>query len=207
MEAKGAGLSLFAVLRRKAMESPSNYSKFCTLKNGLKLQIRTLNNGDHEGFVKFLEQTPKETLQFCQLDFRDQEVVNSWLDPAKAHQIISLVAMELDTKKPVASIYLKKGHNASLKVGEIQQVLVAQPLQGLGLGSLLLDSLIYLASKQNLHWLKAEVVTDLKTVTKAFESRGFKTKTILEDYFVDLQGKKYDVALMVRPLMAQEMDF
>jgi L-amino acid N-acyltransferase YncA len=77
----------------------------------------------------------------------------------------------------------------------------------MGVGSLLLDSLIYLAHKENLHWIKAEVVTELKSVTKAFESRGFKIKAFLEDYFTDLQGRMYDVALMMRPLLEEKVDF
>ena len=189
------------------MESPFDYSNIFKLKNGMKLLIRSLNNGDHEEFAKFIQQTPEEILQFCRLNIKDQDVVSSWLDPTKAHRGIPLIALDLITKKPIGSIYLEKGQRAALRVGEIQQVLVAQHLQGLGLGSLLLDSLIYLASKENLHWLKAEVVTELKAVTKAFESRGFKIKAFLEDYFTDLQGRMYDVALMVRPLLEHKVDF
>jgi GNAT superfamily N-acetyltransferase len=194
-------------LRRKAMESPLNYSNICKLKNGMKLLIRTLNNGDQEEFAKFIQQTPEETLQFCKLNIKDQDVVNSLLDPTKAHRGILLIALDLVTQKPVGSIYLEKGQGPALKVGEIQQVLVAQHLQGSGLGSLLLDSLIYFASKENLHWLKAEIVTELKNVIKAFESRGFKIKTFLEDYFTDLEGRMYDVALMVRSLLEHKVDF
>jgi GNAT superfamily N-acetyltransferase len=134
-------------------------------------------------------------------------VVNSLLDPTKAHRGILLIALDLVTKKPAGSIYLEKGQGPALKVGEIQQVLVAQHLQGSGLGSLLLDSLIDFASKENLHWLKAEIVTELKNVIKAFESRGFKIKTFLEDYFTDLEGRMYDVALMVRSLLEHKVDF
>jgi GNAT superfamily N-acetyltransferase len=189
------------------MESPFHYNNICKLKNGMKLLIRSLNNGDHEEFAKFIQQTPEEILQFCKLNIKDQDVVSSVLDPTKGHRGIPLIALDLLTKKPIGSIYLEKGQGPELKVGEIQQVLVAQHLQGMGVGSLLLDSLIYLAHKENLHWIKAEVVTELKSVTKAFESRGFKIKAFLEDYFTDLQGRMYDVALMMRPLLEEKVDF
>ncbi len=166
-----------------------------------------MSNGDHEEFAKFIQQTPEEVLQFCKLNVKDQGVVNSLLNPTEAHRGIPLIALDLVTKKPIGSIYLEKGQGPALRVGEIQQVLVAEHLHGLGVGSLLLGSLIYLASKENLHWLKAEVVTELKTVTKAFESRGFKIRAFLEDYFMDLQGKMYDVVLMVRPLLEEKVDF
>jgi GNAT superfamily N-acetyltransferase len=189
------------------MESLFGYSNICKLRNGMKVLIRSLNNGDHEEFAKFIQETPKEILQFCKLNVKDKSVINSFLDPTRAHQGIPLIALDLVTKKPIGNIYLEKGQGPALKIGEIQQILVAPHLQGLGLGSLMLDSLIYFASQENLHWLKAEVVTELKSVTKAFESRGFKIKAFLEDYFTDLQGRMYDVAFMVRSLREEKVDF
>ena len=189
------------------MESLSTYLKLSTLKNGRKLQIRPLNNNDQERLEEFLQWTPHEILQFCKHDIRNWEVVNSWLDPAKAYQAISLGAIDLDNKELIGHIFLTRGQHTAAKVGEIQQILVAQNLQGLGLGSQLLDSLIYIASKENLHWLKVELVMELKHVIKAFASRGFKTRTIFEDYFTDMKGKMYDVALMLRPLVEQKEDF
>lgn len=185
----------------------ATYIKLSTLKNGLKLQIRPLDNNDQERLEKFLQWTPHELLQFCKQDMRNWEVINSWLDPTNGHRVISLVAIDLDTKKLVGHILLARGQHTAVKVGEIQQILVAPTLQGLGLGSQLLDSLIYLATKENLHWLKVEIVMELKHVIKAFESRGFRTRAILEDYFTDLQGRMHDVALMLRPLVEQKVDF
>ena len=189
------------------MGSPFDYSNICKLKNGMKVLIRSLNNGDHGEFIKFIQQTPEETLQFCKVNIRDQDVAHTWLDPGNTARGIPIIALDLVTKKLVGSIYLEKGQGAALRVGEIQHVLVAPHLQGLGLGSLLLDSLITLASKEDFHWLKVEVVTELKSVTKAFESRGFKIKAFLEEYFTDFQGRMYDVALMVRPLLDHKVDF
>ena len=189
------------------MESLVDYSNICKLKNGLKLQIRPWKNSDEEEFTKFIQQTPEEVLQFCKLNVKDEDAVNSWLDPAKVNRSIHLIALELPTKRLIGTIYLEKGQGPALKVGEVQQIIVAQDLQGLGVGTLLLDSLISLTSKENLHWLKAEVVTELKSVTKAFESRGFKIKAFLDDYFTDLQGRMYDVALMVLPLLEEKVDF
>ena len=183
------------------------YIKLSTLKNGMKLQIRPLNNNDEERLKNFLQWTPHELLQFCKQDMKSCEVINSWLDPTKGYQAISLVAIDLDSKELVGHILLTRGQHTAVKIGEIQQILVAQTLQGLGLGSQLLDSLIHLATKENLHWLKVEIVTELKHVIKAFESRGFRTRTVLEDYFTDMEGKMYDVALMLLPLVEQKVDF
>jgi len=74
------------------------------------------------------------------------------------------------------------------------------------LGSLILDGLIELAVKENLHWLKVEIVTEMKGIIKAFQSKGFKVKTILDDYFMDSKGTTVDVALMLRPLLKYDYD-
>ena len=183
------------------------YIHLSTLKNGLKLQIRPLNSNDLERLERLLQCTPKELLQFCKQDMRNKEVFNSWLDPAKIYEDISLGAIDLHNKELIGHIFLTKGQHTAAKVGEIQQILVAQTLQGLGVGAKLLDALIYVATKENLHWLKVELVTDLKHVIKGFESRGFRTRAILENYFTDLQGRMYDVALMLCPLVEQKEDF
>lgn len=91
----------------------------------------------------------------------------------------------------VASLNLQKGQQAALHVDEIQQILVAKPLQGFGLGSLMLNELIDLATKENLYLLKVEMATDLKNVIKAFQSKGFKIRATLEDYYRDDKGKTY----------------
>jgi hypothetical protein len=74
------------------------------------------------------------------------------------------------------------------------------------LGSLILDGLIELAVRENLHWLKVELITEMKKVIKAFQSKGFKIRTILDDYFIDSKGTTFDVALMLRPLIKNDED-
>jgi len=112
----------------------------------------------------------------------------------------------MPTNRVVASLNLSKGQQAAKNVGDIQQILVARPFQGLGLGSLIVDGLIEIAVKENLHWLKVEIVTEMKVIIKAFQSKGFKIKTILDDYFIDSKGTPYDVALMLRPLFKNDYD-
>lgn len=184
-----------------------NYSKFVTLKNGKRVEIRPPKAEDHLNLITFLRRAPKEQIQFCKEDFQDGQALAHWLGLNDARRSIFLIAVDLENHHPVGSINLTCGRLADHKVGEIQQIVVDFPFQGFGLGSLLLDSLIYLASKTKLNWLKAEVVTDLKALVKAFESRGFKAKTILEDYYVDKLGNTYDVALMMLPLAGNQKNF
>ncbi|MFA5111974.1 MAG: GNAT family N-acetyltransferase [Desulfobaccales bacterium] len=189
------------------MQNYVAYHQFATLTNGRKVVIRFLNGRDRVGLIQFFQAAPKEDLQFCKEDVKNPKVLDYWLKAENAQKIMALVAEDLAGKQIVASLNLYRGQHAALNVGEIQQILVARPFQGLGLGSLILDQLIDLTTKENFHWLKVEVITELKNVIKAFQSRGFRVRATLEDYFRDLQGGTYDVVLMMRNLLKEENDF
>jgi ribosomal protein S18 acetylase RimI-like enzyme len=182
------------------------YRKFVTLSNGKEVLIRSLNGQDRPGLIKFLEQAPPEDIQFCKQDVKNPMVIDTWMTQKNGHNPLTLVALDIPTNQVVASLNLAKGQQAAKNVGDIQQILVARPFQGLGLGSLILDELIELALKENLHWLRVELVTEMKGIVKAFQSKGFEVKTILEDYFIDSKGKTFDVALMLKSLLNNDND-
>jgi ribosomal protein S18 acetylase RimI-like enzyme len=189
------------------MQNYCAYRKFATLTNGKRVVIRFLNGRDRGGLIKFFQQAPQEDVQFCKEDVKNSKVVDYWLNPENSHRIMALVAEDMETKQPVATLNLYRGQQAAVNVGEIQQVFVTRPFQGLGLGSQILDELLNLASLEKLYWLKVEVVTELKHVIKAFQSRGFKIRATLEDYFRDMKGETHDVAMMTRNLLKEEEDF
>jgi len=190
------------------MQDFEAYRKFVTLRNGKEVLIRLLNGQDHSGLIKFFQQTPLEDVQFCKQDVKSPMVIDAWMNQGNCHNPLTLLALDIPTNRVVASLNLSKGQQAANKVGDIKHILVARPFQGLGLGSLILDGLIELAVKDNLHWLKVEIVTEMKEIIKAFQSKGFKIKTILDDYFIDSKETTFDVALMLRPLLKSDyLDF
>lgn len=180
------------------------YYRLGTLINGKTVMIRHLNEQDREGLINFFHKTPLEDIQFCREDVRNPRVVDSWLNSENSNRTIALIGVDLATKQIIASLNLHKGQKAALNVGDIQQILVARPFQSLGLGSLMLEELVKSASNEKLHWLKVEVVNELKNIIKAFQSKGFEIRATLEDYFMDLKGNKYDAVLMMRQLLKNE---
>jgi ribosomal protein S18 acetylase RimI-like enzyme len=188
-----------------------NYVSFHRLTNlsiGNRVLIRGLTEQDRDELMAFFHQVPAEDVQFCKQDIKNPRVMDYLLNPENSPRVISLVAVDMGSHQIVANLNVNKGQHAALHVGEIRQILVSRPLQGLGLGTLLLDKLIDLAKEDNLHWLKVEVAVEMRTVLKALQSRGFQIRAIFDDYYVDLQGRTYDVALMMRPLLMKgEKDF
>jgi len=185
------------------MEPLEAFRKIVTLSNGKEVFIRLLNGQDRSGLSKLFQQAPQEDVQFCKQDVKNPAVIDAWMNRGNSHTPLTLVALDISTSRVVACLHLRKGQQAAKTVGDIQHILVARPFQGLGLGSLIVEKLIELAPKENLHWLKIELVTERKKIIKAFQSKGFEVKTILDDYFVDSKGTLYDVALMMRPLIGK----
>ena len=188
------------------MQPIEAYRKFITLSNGKEVLIRLLNGQDRSSLIKFFQQVPLEDVQFCKQDVKSPMVIDTWMNQGNRHNPLTLVAVDMPTNQVVASLNLSKGQQAAKNVGDIQQILVARPFQGLGLGSLVLEGLIELAVKDNLHWLKVEIVTELKGIIKAFQSKGFEVKAILDDYFIDSKETTFDVALMLRSLSNNNND-
>jgi GNAT superfamily N-acetyltransferase len=176
------------------------YRKLSTLKNGKTVLVRLLNGEDRECLVKLFRDSSQEDIEFCKEDLKNPHVVDQWLNPGNTGKILSIVAIDLETKRPIAAGILNRGQQAALKVGDIQQIFVSRPFQGLGLGSLMLDELLDLASQENIHWLKAEVPIEQKHVIKSFLARDFEIRATLEDFFISKKGIPFDVALMMRPL-------
>jgi ribosomal protein S18 acetylase RimI-like enzyme len=188
------------------MQDLEVYRKFATLSNGKEVLIRLLNGQDHSGLNKLFQQAHREDVQFCKQDVKNPMVIDAWFNQTNGLRPLTVVALDMPTNQMVASLNLSKGQQSNRNVGDIQQILVARPFQGLGLGSLMLDVLIELAIKDNLHWLKVEVVTERKEIIKAFQSKGFHIQTIIDDYAIDLKGTTFDVALMMRSLVKENDD-
>jgi hypothetical protein len=188
------------------MQDFEAYRKIVTLSNGKEVLIRLLNGQDRAGLIRFFQEVPLEDVQFCKQDVKSPMVIDAWMNQGNGHNPLTLVALDMPTNRVVASLNLSKGQQAAKNVGDIQQILVARPLQGLGLGSLILDGLIELAVKENLHWLKVEIVTEMKGIVKAFQCKGFAVRTVLDDYFIDSKGTTFDVALMLRSLLKNDCE-
>lgn len=84
------------------------------------------------------------------------------------------------------------------------RIFVSRPFRNLGLGSMMLDELINLALKENLQWLKAEIIADHKKVIKSFRYKGFEIRATLDDYFLRKDGVTHDVVLMLRSVVKRD---
>jgi RimJ/RimL family protein N-acetyltransferase len=181
----------------------ATYRKFITLKNGQRLMFRFLNAQDGPNLLKLFQEAPEEDTRFLKQNVKDEKLINYWVEHINYQKVLPLVAVNLEDNALVADATLHRGKHASKHIGEIR-IFVSRPFRNQGLGSLMLDELINLAKLENVQILKAEVITDHKGVLKAFKSKGFELKCILDDFFLRKDGMTHDVALLVRPTIKKE---
>ncbi len=179
------------------------YRKFVTVKHGKRVMFRFLNEQDREELIRLFQEAPGEDLRFLKQDVKDTKLVSSWVQNLNYHRVLPLVAVDLEGNRLIADATLHRGKHAAKHLAEVR-IFVSRPFRNLGLGSLMLEELINLAKKANLHWLKAEIIADHKTVIKAFRSKGFEVRANLEDYFIRKDGVTHDVVLMLRPVLKRE---
>jgi len=179
------------------------YRKFITLRNGKRVMFRLLNTQDREALIQLFQEAPEEDTRFLKQNVKDQKMVNYWIDHIDYSKVLPVVAVDLETSQLIGDATLHRGKHATKHVGEVR-IFVSRGFRNLGLGSLMLEEILGLALKENLQWLKAEVIADHKKVIKAFRAKGFETRATLDDYFIRKDGVTHDVVLMMRPVMKKD---
>jgi L-amino acid N-acyltransferase YncA len=177
----------------------SSYRKFVQLRSQKRVMLRFLQEGDRQDLLSLFQAAPEKDLRFCNHDLKDLKLLNHWLDHSSSPRLIPLVAVDVQNNQLIAAATMLRGKRSANHIGEIK-LFIAEPFRNLGLGSKILDELVLLASRENLHWMKAEVVTDQKQMIKALRNKGFQVRANLEDYFLRKDGMTHDVALMMRPV-------
>ncbi len=183
------------------------YRKFVTLKNGIRVLVRFLKDGDQTEVIRFFQTAPPEDIRYLTYFSANPQHLDSFLHHIDYSENVPLVATEIDTGRIIGVAFFSRGQGATNHVGEVHCIFVARPFQKLGLGSLLLDECIYLASKMDMLCLTVKIVTELKDSIRAFRNKGFETKTTLDNYFRCRNGDLCDVMLMSLPLKPEELTF
>jgi GNAT superfamily N-acetyltransferase len=189
------------------MFNVTSYKKFVSLKNGSRVLLRFLKDGDQANLTDLFQSAPPEDNRYLTYFSTDSQHFAIFLRNLNYFEKIPLTAMELENKRMIAAALLSRGNGSTKHIGEVHCVFVARPFQGLGLGSFLLEELISLAGKADIICLEAKIVTEQKNCIRAFRNRGFESKTLLENHFCCRDGKLHDVLFMTLPLTTEKEEF
>jgi RimJ/RimL family protein N-acetyltransferase len=172
------------------------YRRLIHLKDGRRLMLRFLTEGDRQNLIDLFQKASCEDLWFFRHDLKNRSLLNYWLNHLDYRRVLPLVAINLEDNQLAAAAVLWRGKRTTQHIGEIK-IFISQTLRNLGLGSKILDELIRLANQEKLHWVKAELVADQKQLVKALRNKGFQIRATLEDFFMRQDGKTHDVLWMM----------
>jgi L-amino acid N-acyltransferase YncA len=168
------------------------------LGNGRGILLRFLNSLDCDQLATLLQEASRSPLRFIKFNRQDLQGLTHPGDRPDYRAILPLVAVDLEEHRFIASANLHLGQDAARLAGEIS-LYVSESFHELGLHSLLVDELIRLAEKNNVRWLRAEVLGACPKTREILTAKGFEARTVLKDFYLSSNDVVHDVVLMMRP--------
>ncbi len=171
------------------------HQKECKLKDGTTVLLRPLVAEDREGLITFFQSLPEKQRLFLRHDVTDVKIIESWtehIDYSRAFPLLALVDEQI-----VGDITLHRvPYGWKHHIGYIR-VVVAPDYQGKGLGTLLINEIVELATEFGLEKLVTELPLEVPAAIAVFRKAGFSTKAVIEGLVKDLRGRSTDVVIMV----------
>lgn len=185
-------------------EQIKNFREMATLKDGAYILIRPMVADDQKRLMEFYSAVNDDDMRYFHHYVKDPAVIQDWCEHLNYSQVLPVLAFVKD--RIVGSASLHFGEGPKRHVAEVR-LFLAKDYRKRGLGMKMIRVLIDLARKHGLNTLLAEVIAEQTKVVKAFESLGFKSQAVLDDYFIFPDGETCDIVLMTMCLRAKTDEF
>ena len=178
----------------------ARYRKVKTLPDGTKLLLRPLDKteADKQGLTDLFARAPEEDLEYFRHDAADPAIVARWVDNLCLERVYPLVAVV--DGRIIGDFTLHFGERFHRHMAWVR-LFIDQDFRGMGIGTLMLCTLIEIARMLGLQFLYIEVVTPQYRVIKAVEDLGFHHAVTLTDYFITSTGQTLDMGVYVLALV------
>ena len=178
----------------------ARYRKVKTLPDGTKLLLRPLDKTeqDKQGLIDLFARAPEEDLEYFRHDAADPAIVAHWVDNLCLERVYPLVAVV--DGRIIGDFTLHFGERFHRHMAWVR-LFIDQDFRGMGIGTLMLCTLIEIARMLGLQFLYIEVVTPQYRVIKAVEDLGFHHAVTLTDYFITSTGQTLDMGVYVLALV------
>lgn len=180
------------------------YRQVFTLKDGARVLVRPLAKDDRQALLDLFLPVLPEDKRYIRHDINDPKVIEGWIDELDYDKVLPLVAVIGNRIVGEATLHFRTGptrHRAEVRI------FLAKDVRQRGVGTRMLQGLIELARRRNLHFLEVEIVSDQSVLIKAFQNLGFEAKCVFEDYFMLPDGDTRDVSFLVMRLRANFNEF
>ncbi len=185
-------------------EQIKNFREMVTLKDGVYVLLRPMSPTDEKHLIEFYSAVSEDDMRYFRDCVKDPALIRSWCEQLDYSKVLPVLAFVKEQIVGSATLHFFGGPKRH--VGEIR-LFLAKDFRKRGLGTKMIKALIDLARKQGLGFLQAEVVADQTRFVKAFETLGFKSQAVLDDYFLFPDGESRDVVFLTMLLRAKTDEF
>ncbi|MHA1506963.1 MAG: GNAT family N-acetyltransferase [Candidatus Asgardarchaeia archaeon] len=162
------------------------YEKLVTLKDGKKVRLRIANKGDQERIWEMLSSLSDETLKYFRPEGFTLEDVDNIISMIKDRRIVMIIAEEERTEKVLGYVLLKFFNEPSMRHMAELSIVVRDEWQGRGLGTKLMENIIYLARGFMLRKVVLTVFADNEAAIHLYRKFGFEIEGVFKkEYFVN----------------------
>ena len=173
----------------------TTYPKTVTLEDDTPVTLRPLLKSDEADLLEYFGSLPPEDRLCLKEDVTDPKVIQNWIYELDYDNVLPLIAWHNGHIVGDATLHFSPigwtKHQGELRLTTSTQYRVK------GLGTILVQNLIDIATKLGLEQLSIEIPPVLDKAFYLFEKVGFKEAAKLEGFVRDLAGQESDLVLMV----------
>ncbi len=178
-----------------------SYPQTISLDDGTPVTLRPLLKSDEATLAEYFRTLPPEDRLCLKDDVTDPKVIENWIYELNYDNLLPLVALNNGDIVGDATLHFSPiGWTRHL--GEVRLTTSTQ-YRVRGLGTVLIQNLVDIATRLGLEQLSAEIPPVLDKAFYLFEKLGFKDVAHLAGFVKDLEGEESDLVLMVRDLNAK----
>jgi len=177
----------------------NNYPKEVNLGDGTLVIFRPLLKDDQQALLDYFQSLPEEDRACLKDEVTNPQVIENWIYDMDYDNLLPILALHNGRIIGDASLHFSQ-IGWSKHQGEIR--LTTDPQYRVkGLGTLMVQDLIDIATQLGLEQLSAEMPPEMDKAFYLFEKLGFKETAILKGFVKDLKGEETDLVLMTKSLI------
>src|SRR5438128_1935341 len=147
-----------------------NYPKTVALPDGTPLLLRALEPTDRQALWDFFRRIPDQDRLFLKHDVSQRTTIDSWCDSIDYNKTLPMLATK--EGEVIGDATLHQDQSGWLSHVGMVRVVVAPDYRGKGVGWLLFEQLIEIATLSNLDCLEAEFLEEQERAIASFEKLG-----------------------------------
>jgi RimJ/RimL family protein N-acetyltransferase len=181
------------------------YPKEAILKDGTRVTLRPLTQGDEEQLVSFFRRIPEDDRWYLRHDVSDSAAVRQWALAVDYERVIPIVAVH--EERIVGDVTLHRRRYGSTRHLAEVRIVIDPEYRAKRLGTWMLLDVIQLATGLGLEKLVAEVASNETAALKAIRRLDFVREAVIPELHKDRAGNECDLVVMVKNLAPRWTDF